>query len=575
MSPHTELALGTLRIISTHSALRLSSSTSIVISCPDGSAPSDPSSLEQHWLRRGPGLCLDIEISVDGTPLSEHVRSGLGDVVCNAELWKQLCLRVTPQAQTDTSVAAAENHILLGINHIPDSLAMHKRRHRLPLGASAADVMPPETIQVVDVRMKAIGRSLGKRRKKDDHQIEDHAYVYAPKRLKEKPDSGDEDMWQMYEVPLENRDFDDLDSDENLFDSQTMSDGVLLSSQSTECGELSPESEVRNEWISNERMLPDLPDATYRAPWNNDARLSAATRPFHESALPIPQRSRSLQDKGETFPVKIPILTSLLDAAIRLTIHAKPRNLAPSLKTKPPEPGYRLASIVPALLCPGYLHAVATRSPFVPTIAQALVHRLPTRVKSTSLKVKLDQLLGTDGGLQDASKRFAIAERAVWRVAQKGLLDPGAARRLAPLSSDGKKRDADQIRDEGEDEDGLFRLGLDLQDDNEAEDDMFMGDEDELLFDLDDEAAIWDDDFAAQVDGYGIYDLFKESQDLFMDDGDQCKEDELKTESDLFAEEQNYTNGENKLTSDWDHGFDDDEMYFDDYELQSRQDGTC
>ncbi|KAL1629664.1 hypothetical protein SLS56_005317 [Neofusicoccum ribis] len=178
-----------------------------------------------------------------------------------------------------------------------------------------------------------------------------------------------------------------------------------------------------------------------------DDRLSKGGAGKHEPEQPSPEH-----------------ILELIDSALRLTICEKPLKLPPGIKITR-DNVTRLATVAPALWRPNHLKAVFERAPFIPTIAHALSHSLPTNARSTSLKRKAAELLdhhppaaSRAGPLSPEDVQhykgpnfaYEAASIGLWNLLQRGDFGSGASGRLKRLKTRPSNVDAYAIGEHDE-----------------------------------------------------------------------------------------------------------------------------
>lgn len=145
--------------------------------------------------------------------------------------------------------------------------------------------------------------------------------------------------------------------------------------------------------------------------------------------------------------IHIRSMTGLIDGALRNLICPKPMRTAPGLRAETSTLEARLTDIAPSTFIPGYTEAVATRAPFVPTVARFLVSFLQ-RVRSVPITTRKDRLIRhlsqtqstenletLEQNQDEEAKLKDVVKTHLWVTMTNSLRDPEPARRLGRLQA--------------------------------------------------------------------------------------------------------------------------------------------
>lgn len=161
---------------------------------------------------------------------------------------------------------------------------------------------------------------------------------------------------------------------------------------------------------------------------------------------PAPDYSLHQQGKERIDPAgrirKVEIL-QLLDAALRLSICDSPRRLSNLIEVTATESFQRLAELAPTLFSPGYMEAVASRAPFLPTLSHALSSVGMHHARNADLRVKCAELARrasmSDGDVEknkpsgpSAAAQGPFSTR-LWQLMQVHFCGAAASKQLRPL----------------------------------------------------------------------------------------------------------------------------------------------
>ncbi|KAK7555761.1 hypothetical protein BKA81DRAFT_361647 [Phyllosticta paracitricarpa] len=390
------LDLGQLCLSLSKANLKLISQGSITASLQN-TASTDLTSLSSvltersGWVRRGLGLHLALDICVDAKPLNCQQSHRVANSICSAELWKQLHLQPT----LPLDLREEPNSIRINLSHTDvDCPSQEKSRHRLAVGASIADVQPPDGVHVVrleQVKLKIDITTTPQcrvQRKKDrgaTRRIE-----RSQPEVGEAPAS-DMDLICMDEI-CEEKDFEILSDDSMLLD------------------------------LPEDRTLTDLPETIVSSHyWKSTSKTTRV-----DSGI-----SMEPHDEQVDGVLSSETIASLIDTAIYCSICEKAPKQKGGIKVKSDDMKMKLASIAPSLWSPGFLKTISERAPFVPPIAHTLSSPLLMQAKSSSLRDKLTEL----HKLRHETS-FHSVSISLWDLLQRELYDPGAARRIRPLKTE-------------------------------------------------------------------------------------------------------------------------------------------
>ncbi|KAL2013859.1 hypothetical protein VTN00DRAFT_1384 [Thermoascus crustaceus] len=135
------------------------------------------------------------------------------------------------------------------------------------------------------------------------------------------------------------------------------------------------------------------------------------------------------------------VLSGLLDIGFRSLISSNPLRTMGGIERSSAECIRNLSDIAPAVFSPGYRDAVSQRACFVPVIAKAMSSML-SETNSQSLQQRLfalqesaisqygDNLNHGDSSTPDTR---SMIKCLLWRIVQKGVYRPEAARKLSPI----------------------------------------------------------------------------------------------------------------------------------------------
>ncbi|KAI9697059.1 MAG: hypothetical protein M1836_005020 [Candelina mexicana] len=447
------LDLGQLHLQYIHSDYKLRVVSSIQTSWIDNTDVSPPDldlldalTSREVWATRGDGLQLAIQILIncnhlEGTTQRIQLIEGLGTVLQEAELWKQLHLRSSlslPSLHTDPPSATPDIVLRLHNAENPGKVqTVHKRRLAYA-STPIADVRPP--LGIPRVGLETIKITF-------DFTL-DQSRKGEPNR--KRPKTVDvERLQDFFHVTKDEADEDPLLLDEEYF-SQPVLPTVSVSGLNLD------ELEQERRWASQPtRFLNNLPLL-------ND-NIKGSQAPSFNRYYPPPRPSvqadvsythtlkrpaeRQLSADQRTESLHLQHAVHLTDAALRNLICNRPLRTTPGIKVKRNLTA-RLADLAPVLWSPGYLPAIAQRAHFIPTIAQAMASN-STRAHSSTLRDKLitisalpaspilktptSEISATGNSSADRQAISTVLKARLWRMMQQKLFDPGAARRLSPL----------------------------------------------------------------------------------------------------------------------------------------------
>ncbi|KAF2490684.1 hypothetical protein BU16DRAFT_131675 [Lophium mytilinum] len=427
------------------------------------------------WVSRGCGLHLELQLEVEGRTLSDQDIETLTTTLSDAALWSQLNLQAVPKVVSPGPPSFTTRTIHLDISHShTGSDTLKQAAHRIATGVSSAAIRPPDGVPVVgleSVVFHAKFSSRASRRHKD-------------KRVKC-----------------------DAKGEEKGIIADTISDG-----EETEQFASLEEGHSQSNIHDDVGMLLDPPLSPNQNPFSilqdtNSAQHIVALRPPTTTCNLKRLAARPDDDSlsHDTSDYSMDTITSLLDAAIRMTICKGPLKVTPGVKLRKCDFVARLADIAPSLWSPDYLTSVAQRSCLLPTISRALARTVYSNSRSMTLRAKVDALCGrahcqcnqchashaqSPQYRPGSNDKVEVIETELWNFLTPALFDPSAARRLKPLR---QREDPSPSLDEPNiflqeppDRNFEWSIGTSIEDEDLFyEDDTFADDADEeMLADL-------------------------------------------------------------------------------------------
>jgi hypothetical protein len=380
-----ELELGKLHLTVAKSDFQLFSTTSVLFTPSEGhnellrvpiSPKLDLSAINHAWVRRGHGLRLEVTVLVDGKPPEASDFRRLSDILNKAEvstpkcpstlthslaqMWPQLGLKVTQVAlQEDQTTSVSSNTIVVGLTHDKSTSEPQKESvHRLCYTVPAADVAPPAMVEIFGLNLVRLELQITKKtrtrrpkRRREAYQLDDgnadaeaallHAdTIFEPLLL-----AGDQEDG-LLQWPQPDSGYSSLFSTQS---SNNDDETLLLGTQSIE---------------DDEGDMLDLPASLPTC--NAHSQTHSIEHPCAERQSIVPKnnvpkkRSTEVEDAHEQpkpEAIQFHCITSLVDAALRLSIHEKPLRLRRGIKVKGEVLPQTLSDISPALWSPGYLQA--------------------------------------------------------------------------------------------------------------------------------------------------------------------------------------------------------------------------
>ncbi|KAK8158669.1 hypothetical protein IWX90DRAFT_7211 [Phyllosticta citrichinensis] len=484
------LDLGQLCLSVSKANLQLTSQATITASLQN-TALTDVATLSSvlaersGWVRRGQGLHLALDICVNGKPLDCQQSHHVANSICNAELWKQLQFRPTlPVSPLDNR----EELSSIGINLAHSNVECESQeRHRLATGASIADVQPPDGVHVVLLEQVILKVEISPIRQRKVQRKKHH----GARRL-------ENSQTQVSETP------------ESEIDLISMDD----------VGE-----EEDFEIVSDDSMLLDSPEdypMTYSSETVGSHRRRSTSKTTRvDSGISMEVEDEGLREKDGALSSET--IASLVDTVLYYSICEKAPKQKGGVKVKSDDMKMKLASIAPALWSPDFLKTISERAPFISTIAHTLSSPLLMQAKSPGLREKLSELqqlhhpiphssLSTSDPMPSSQGTlFQSVSVNLWKLLQRELYDPGAARRIRPLKTEndhslGMSNDDDLLPEFSNDSifDSSGVQGFERLDDAEYEYDAFLGVDD----DEDDEfGLLHDPDFSDEMIVDSVYNM--------------------------------------------------------------------
>lgn len=393
MSPHEGddhiISLGSFCVAHKPSHLQVNAVLTIYVrQRPDTQAPTCPSaptvnSLLAVWICRGAGLRLNLQIDCHECPeyndLSDDERvdlwAAICQQICNAEvgtlqsiirkyklidwqLWKQLDLVANLHDENFLSPIEGESEkqpvgISIALKHDRNAQATSDRstRHQLQCPASPADIQPPADIDVVELCKVELRLTVTrydrwyKKRRKD---------TTAPRRKRKIADIEGESHISNFDGPFDIKSDSLFTEDSGYFSSQAMqpepADETLWCSDPADTA-LAPEQSQQH-FMTDDQLFPLYDDG-------EDLFLPEIEFKTLDECEPEPVADPS-QDTAGCFQsdATADAISCLLDAALRLSIHAEPMRLPAGILRRNDEVEglpYRLSRLIPALFSPGYL----------------------------------------------------------------------------------------------------------------------------------------------------------------------------------------------------------------------------
>ncbi|KAK8166060.1 hypothetical protein BC567DRAFT_232622 [Phyllosticta citribraziliensis] len=234
-----------------------------------------------------------------------------------------------------------------------------------------------------------------------------------------------------------------------------------IESSHTQVGE-SPESDIDLismddvyeeedfEIVSDDSMLLDAPedcpmmDSTETVGSQGWRSTSKTARVDSGISMEIEEKGLLERDGALTSET----IASLVDTVLYYSICEKAPKQKGGVKVKSDDMKMKLASIAPALWSPDFLKTVSERAPFISTIAHTLSSPLLMQAKSPGLREKLSELQSLHHPTPHSSPStsepipssqgtlFQSVSVNLWKLLQRELYDPGAARRIRPLKTE-------------------------------------------------------------------------------------------------------------------------------------------
>ncbi|KAI9877717.1 MAG: hypothetical protein M1830_003029 [Pleopsidium flavum] len=400
------------------------------------------------WVTRGESLRISIHILLHGknfieAPAAAEVLETIGPVLRDAEvqLWSQL--RLLPSLSLPTisgrTPSGQIGDIVLTLAHVEPSRPAPgyvKRRRHYTANLSPArppDGVPSAGLESVNITLDlSIGRS--RSRTKSVERLEGPAGIIRS------------DLLALNDgfLNLEQEDcFQPMTSNQELYSDDGYRDRGCASQPRYPA--------------SDDEMLDD-PSYTFINRFATSDCLEIPSTEEHDTSV---ARLRGLQigskvtnDGGAEPPLiaddsDIQRLLELIDTALRTLICGKPIGTTAGIKVLSAPSRPRLADISPTLFSPGYLSAVSQRTPMISKIAYAM-KSMQRWLASSTLEAKLaslellplSPLVAIDEPIElmvhAGHSITAVVKARLWRIVQKRLYNPNAARRLKPIKPEGR-----------------------------------------------------------------------------------------------------------------------------------------
>ncbi|KAK2763996.1 hypothetical protein FQN54_009615 [Arachnomyces sp. PD_36] len=385
--------------------LEVAASAQLSLPCLDHVPPTSSKLSEiltsrDTWVSLAPGLKLTVDVCLDGTirggpKQASQALGNVGDILEHVDLWSNLNLvasrkdtDTTPEAQDTTRLVYSIQRDLTAIQHSREGKARCS-----PRGIDETSLKPPDGITTAVLQEIYVTFHF--------QPIQERFTPTPHPTIKQSDESSDDLLFAL----------DYLDPEE---------------AHSVEI------PDAKSQDISPQFPLPTQIYGGY---------LEESPFSSQESQPSWPRTLQTHKDKEVEEPTDVQPFLMLIDSGLRGLICDKPIRTAAGIKSYFEEPSIKLAEAAPAIFSPRYLSSISQRAGYIPMIAKSISSMLE-RTKPSNLKERSKELneayesrtgIVADDSTITGTRTRQNLKCLLWMSLQRGVFDPGAARRLSRL----------------------------------------------------------------------------------------------------------------------------------------------